>query len=131
MNNQNQIRNNPYVTTIGSNNYAYPNIITNGNLQVNGSIISYYDTTETGQFLTVFTEKEIDHLINVYQSRITLSSEKNRISDILKSVVSRKHFSEKFLLKYFSYLDKDVIMIMHKSDIISGSYAALKLQLNI
>lgn len=47
-------------------------------------------------------------------------------------IVSKRHVSEKFLKKYWDYLDKYTVMRLHRADILSGEYAevALLLELN-
>ena len=92
---------------------------------------STYDLYSTGfdlcSALYVLTEDEI--MAFVYPC--SLRMDKENFKTLIKYVVRFQHFSEKFLIQYLDYLDKETIMAQHKREIISGEYSTVSLYLNV
>lgn len=99
-----------YVTTNAtSGSYSY-------------NIYPYYnDNIDISDIFSVLTEKEIEDILKILYVRM----EKADFKRVLKKIVSNGSFSEDFLMEYIDCLDKDVVFINHKRQIMSGEYSTL------
>ncbi len=116
---------------VGSNNTSSNICIgtaTNGSYNTISTISDYVtnswynDTVYYSDLFDCLTESEISDLMYKAQARLSDSTFKR----LIKHIVLSYHFSEKFLLEYAEFIDRDVVMRQHKKDIISGEYQALK-----
>lgn len=79
----------------------------------------------------VLNEAEVIELFDKIYSRT--NSSKDLLAHIVAWTVRERHFSEKFLLKYYSekLISKSDIMSRHRADILSGQYAELAVLLEL
>lgn len=99
-----------------------------GYVTTNASTLGYYDTypyysstIDITDIFSVLTEEEIKGILKILYVR----KEKTDFNRILKKIVSNGSFSEDFLMEYIDCLDKDVVFINHKRQIMSGEYPTL------
>lgn len=93
---------------------------TNGSYSYN--IYPYYnDNVDLTDIFSVLTEEEIKDILEILHVRM----EKADFNRVLKKIVSNGSFSEDFLMEYIDCLDKDVVFINHKRQIMSGEYSTL------
>ena len=87
-------------------------------------------STAFDAIIDVLKEEEIEEIVDKLLNRDhTLSG---KFNSTIAYIVSNRHVSEKFLKKYWDYLDRYTVMKLHRADILSGEYAevALLLELN-
>ena len=98
-----------YVTTNASSNGYF-------------DVYPYYNNNvDISDVFSVLTEKEIEDILKILYVRM----EKTDFKRVLKKIVSNGSFSEDFLMEYIDCLDKDVVFINHKRQIMSGEYSTL------
>ena len=91
---------------------------------------SAYDIMALNMLSRYLQEDELTDLLNKIIARSELIDEdKTTITAILSKLIKLRHFSEDFLMTFYSYLKKSDIYVLHTSDIVSGQYSQLALLL--
>lgn len=94
-------------------------------------VSNYYTTnlySPTAVICNYMGESEIIDLINKIFPRIKNDPEKEQF---LRELVRERHFSEQFLIDYWDFLSKDIVLRNHRADIQSGDYSRLALMLEL
>lgn len=112
-------------------------ISTNANSQTylyygNSSHFQYEDENEKiiSLLLDYLKEDELSELLdNIIERSDLLNKDTEPIKSTIRRIVTHRHLSEEFILKYYEYLTKESILRLHTSDIASKQYANLALLL--
>ena len=114
-----------------------------GSVDNNDSILIYDNYTvpvalrnnHSNEFLAYIgkylSEDEIDTMLSNIKHRASYLNEDVSLGlkGYIKNLVSTRHFSEDFLVKYYDYLSREDILIMHASEIATNTYPELALLL--
>lgn len=121
--------NSVYVTTTSpaiswSNAYNTNSLNTGYSTSIDSSYFNSYFDDKLQLLISVLKESEIEELFDKFIER---NDDSDDIIKILKSVISQRHFSEDFLLKYYIYIDERTVKTQHSADIKSQEYSRLAL----
>lgn len=72
-------------------------------------------------------ETEIEDIINKLIERSISGDDNNLLKDVLNKIVSLRHFSEDFLIKFLDKLTVRSLMEQHSANIKSGEYSQIAL----
>ena len=128
--NVNTITISPATTNLSYINTGGPILTVNNSSNWWTSVENLCIKSEIELLITYLSEKEIVEILSKVKSRMK-DSDKNSYKTLLGRIVSRRHFSEQFLLDNFEDLDKSDILAKHEADIYSGEYTQLGLLISV